>query len=82
MLAFGRCLCFVVIAIDVSDVSDDRIAAADVVEGVLTLLFDVSSLPSPSSPPRCDDDDLWCSCHCCRCCFLRRMSAIIRDVCC
>ena len=35
--------------------------AADVGEGDLALLLDVSSPPSPSSPPRSDDDDLWCS---------------------
>ena len=57
MRAFGRCHCLVVVAVDVSDVNDGCTDAADVGEGVLTpLLLGVSSPPSPSSPPRCDDD--------------------------
>ena len=56
MLAFGRCRRLVVVTIEVSDGNDDCTDAADVGEGVLTLLLDVSSPPSPSSPSRCDDD--------------------------
>ena len=54
MLVLGRCLLLVVVTIDVSDACSDCSAAADVDvgEGVLTLLLDVSSPPSPSSPPR------------------------------
>ena len=58
MLVRGRCLLLVVVTIDVSDACDDDSTAADVGEGDLTLLLDASSPPSPSSPPRCDDDDL------------------------
>ena len=79
MLARGRCRLLVVVTIDVSDGCNDcSAAAADVGEGELTLLLDVSSPPSPSSPPRCADDDLCCSC--CRCCFLIRMSAMMSAV--
>ena len=78
MLVFGRCLLLVVVTIEVSDACDDCSTAADVDvgEGDLTLLLDVSSPPSPSSPSRCDDDDLGCSC----CCFLSRMSAMMSAV--
>ena len=71
MLARGRCHLLVVVTIDVSEGCNDC-SAADVGEGGLTLLLDVSSPPSPSSPSRCDHA-LCCSCY--RCCFLRRMSA-------
>ena len=66
-----------VVTVDVSDTCDDCSTAADVDvgEGDLTLLLDVSSPPSPSSPPRCDDDVLSCSC-----CFLSRMSAMMSAV--
>ena len=47
MLARGRCLRLVVVTSDVSDGSSDCSAVADVGEGVLTLLLDVSSPPSP-----------------------------------
>ena len=52
MLVRGRCLLLVVVRIDVSDACSDCSAVADVGEGDLTLLLDVSSPPSPSSPPR------------------------------
>ena len=54
MLVLGRCSLLVVVAIDVSDACSDSSAAVDVdvSEGDLTLLFDVSSPPSPSSSPR------------------------------
>ena len=54
MLVLGRCRLLVIVAINGSDVCNDCSAAADVDvgEGVLTLLLDVSSPPSPSSPPR------------------------------
>ena len=54
MLVLGRCFILVVVTIDVSDACSDCSFAADVDvgEGDLTLLFDASSPPSPSSPPR------------------------------
>ena len=54
ILVLGRCLLLVDVTIDVSDACNDCSAAADVDvgEGVLTLLLDVSSPPSPSSPSR------------------------------
>ena len=55
MLVLGRCSLLVVVTIDVSDACSDcsaAVADVDVGEGDLTLLFDVSSPPSPSSPPR------------------------------
>ena len=72
MLARGRCRRLVIVTSDVSAGNNDCSVAADVGEGVLTRLLDVS-FPPPSSPPRCDDDGLCRSCRCC--CFLRRMSA-------
>ena len=56
ILAFGRFRRLVIVTIEVADVNDDCTEAADVGEDVLTLLLDVSS--PPSSPPKCDDDDL------------------------
>ena len=44
MLAFGRCGRLVIVTIEVSDGNDDCTDAADVGEGVLTLLLDVSFL--------------------------------------
>ena len=43
MLVRGRCRLLVVVKIDVSDACDDGSTAADVGEGDLTLLLDVSS---------------------------------------
>ena len=43
MLAFGRCRHLVVVTIELSAGNDDCTDAADVGEGVLTLLLDVSS---------------------------------------
>ena len=78
MLAFGRHR-LVVRTIDVSGGNDDCDEAADVGEGLLTLLLDVSSPPSPVVLSRCDDDDLSYNWRC-RCCFQRRMSAMMSAV--
>ena len=58
LLAFGRCRRVVVVTIRYQMAINFCTDAADVGEGVLTLLLDVPSPPSPSSPSRCDDDDL------------------------
>ena len=61
MLVRGRCLLLVVVTIGVSGACDDCSTAADVGEGDLALLLDVSTPPSLLSSPsrsRCDDDDL------------------------
>ena len=58
MLVFGRCLHLVAVTTEVATGNNDCTDAADVGEGVLTLLLDVSSPPSPSSPSRCGDDVL------------------------
>ena len=59
ILAFGRCRCLVVVTLEVSAGNNDCTDAADVGEGVLVLLLDVSSPPPPPLyPSRCDDDAL------------------------